>query len=150
MKKIENHRRLEKLPAKIIVITLFFSFSLYIYANVNVDIYIIIIIIATIGNAFDPFWNYLEYFLLFFIFFFEWNAVIRRMNLIDARLLKFSSKLRQIDTFSGKKEVVISTKINPAISTRGREREKKHFYRRISGIKRADQINCILFPSSSC
>lgn len=55
MKKIENHRRLEKLPAKIIVITLFFSFSLYIYANVNVDIYIIIIIIATIGNAFDPF-----------------------------------------------------------------------------------------------
>lgn len=51
---------------------------------------------------------------------------IRRMNLIDARLLKFSSKLRQIDTFSGKKEVVISTKINPAISTRERKRERKN------------------------
>lgn len=65
-----------------------------------------------------------EYFLLFFIFFFRMKCCIRRMNLIDARLLKFSSKLRQIDTFSGKKEVVISTKINPAISTREREREK--------------------------
>lgn len=119
---------LKNYPRKLSSSPFFFLF-LYtnVNANVNVDIYIIIIIIATIGNAFDPFWNYLEYFLLFFIFFFEWNAVIRRMNLIDARLLKFSSKLRQIDTFSGKKEVVISTKINPAISTREREREKKTF-----------------------
>lgn len=120
---------LKNYPRKLSSSPFFFSFSLYIYANVNVDIYIIIIIIATIGNAFDPFWNYLEYFLLFFIFFFRMKCCtdIRRMNLIDARLLKFSSKLRQIDTFSGKKEVVISTKINPAISTRGREREKKTF-----------------------